>query len=239
MKKIIAVILALACCFAIFACKEEEKTAVDYTNEYYAASLPTKIVTNTVQTAVDEDGVKLYELKGNYVLTTGKIAGKIATVQTYEQDVLRTVDEGSNALIVGPIKTELGTEEYLQGYGRRTNGSDWRASGLNFGPVMGSIAINITNDNVKDVTYTEEKFNNKLSFTVALDKVGEVFGTDDEGNPAFVTDTDVQVVITNNGATVTGITLSYSVEAYDEYPARDVTVSTVYTYAVEEINLLY
>ena len=30
MKKIIAVILALACCFAIFACKEEEKTAVDY-----------------------------------------------------------------------------------------------------------------------------------------------------------------------------------------------------------------
>ncbi len=238
MKKIIAIILALAACLSLFAC-DEEKTGVDYTVEYYAASLPTKIVTTSTQTVYDDDDEIAYELDSISTLVTGKIGGSLATVETYEKDVLRTVTDGSTAIIVGPIDTEKGSKEYLQGKGTRDNGGSWYKDGLNFGPVMGSIAIAITNDNVKDVTYTEEKFNNKLSFTVTKDKIDEVFGTDAKGNSILVSDSDVKVEITNNGAVVTSITLSYEIEEYDDFPARSVTVRTDYSYKVEEFDLLY
>ena len=79
----------------------------------------------------------------------------MATVQKYEQDYMRTVAEGANAAIVGPIATDSGSLEYLEGYGRRINGGFWDENGLNFGPTAGSIAINLEDSLLKDVKYTE------------------------------------------------------------------------------------
>ena len=240
MKKIIALMLALVCCFALFACGEEEvvTNGVLDTITYYGNSQPTRVETVTCQTILDDDGVSaVEELNGNYVLVTGKINGKIATVKTYTQDVLRSIEDGSTDKVLPPKTTVSGSEEYLEDYGYRVNGGAWNPDGYNFSPALGAIAIGITEANVGSYTYTEEKYNNTLTFTVANAKIGEVFGVDEDGVPMIIADSDVDVVITNNGAVVTSITLSYYVEADGDYPAREVTVSVSYTYAVEEVTL--
>ena len=240
MKKIIALMLALACSFALFACGEEEvvTNGVLDTIQYYDNSQPTRVETVTCQTILDDDGVStVEELNGYYLLVTGKINGKIATVKTYTHDVLRSVEEGSKNEIVPPVDTVSGSEEYLEGYGRRIDGGPWNPSGYNFSPAVGAIKIGITEANITNWTYEEAQYNNTLSFTVTKDKVAEVFGADADGNPVIPDDSDVKVVITNNGAVVTGITISYSVEAEGDFPARNVTVSVTYGYAVEEVTL--
>ena len=240
MKKIIALVLALACSFALFACGEEEvvTNGVLDTIEYYSNSQPTRVETVTCQTILDDDGeTAVEELDGYYLLVTGKINGKIATVKTYTQDVLRSVEDGSKVEIVPPVDTQSGSEEYLEGYGRRINGGQWNPDGYNFSPAIGSIAIGITEANITNWKYEEAQYNNTLSFTVANAKIAEVFGADEDGIPAIEADSDVEVVITNNGAVVTGITISYSVEMKGDFPARNVTISVTYGYAVEEVTL--
>lgn len=240
MKKIIALLLALACSFALFACGEEEvvTNGVLDTISYYENSQPTRVETVTSQIILDDDGESTVEvLNGNYLLVTGKINGKIATVKTYTQDILRSIEEGSGNEVLPPKTTVSGSEEYLEDYGYRMDGGNWDPNGYNFSPAMGAIKIGITEANVGAYTYDEAKYNNTLTFTVANDKIGEVFGLDDEGEPVIYADSDVSVVITNNGSVVTSITLSYSVDADGDYPARNVTVSVTYGYAVEEVTL--
>lgn len=231
MKKIIAMILALTCIFALFSCGGNE--AIDATVDCYANSAPTKVVTTTTRNLVDDFDEVIYTLGSEYVLVTGKVGDKIATVSKYWDEQLRTVSSGANAVVVGPIEKVEGSDEFLQGMGRRTNGGRWQADGLNFAPTKGSIAINITEDNVKDIKYTEQKYNNVLTFVVEYDKIGEVFGTNEDGEAIILSDSDIEVSITNNGAQITGITLSYTIDADGDFPAQNVVVATAYTYAAE------
>ena len=242
MKKIIAMILALLCVFSIVSCKDDteevektpEELAIEATLDCYAASAPTKIVTKSVR----DFGANAYKLNGEYILVTGRIDGKIATVRTYSQEQLLPVEDGAGSVIVDPIQTFTGSEEYLEGKGRRTNGGTWIADGLNFAPTAGSLSINITAENVTGITYTEAKFNNVLSFTVAYDKVDEVFGTDADENSYFDNDSDVKVTIINDGAVITRVTIEYTIDEDDEYPAQSVIIDTVYTYELEAVTLV-
>lgn len=239
MKKIIAIVLALVCCFSIISCKKEEPpTGVDLTLQCYAKSQPTKIESVTVQNVIGDDNEVIYALNGTSTLLVGTVGGKMAAVKTTTQDLLKTTTAGSGATVEGPFETEKTVEEYLEGLGRRTNGGSWRSKGLNFAPAKGDIAINITNGNVTNPTYTEAEYNNQLTFTVAKDKIAEVFGTKEDGTPMITSDSDITVTITNNGALVTGITVSYSMEGdgYD-FPARNVTVTTNYYYDSQVINI--
>ena len=235
-KKIIALTLLLACCtLALFSCGTP--AGIEETTECYSNSLPTKIVTNTVQQVLDNDGEVATVLKGSYVTVTGKIGGLNAAVRTYEQDILNTVNSGAGNIVTGPISQEKGVEEFLEGYGRRTNGGEWRPKGLNFAPAMGSIAIKFTENDVTNVEYVEQKYNNKLTFTVPINKIEKVFGYDFDGNELIESDTPVKVEITNNGAVVTSVVISYSVEASVDFPARDIIISTTYSYDVEKIEI--
>lgn len=235
-KRIIALTLLLASCtLALFSCGAS--AGLEKTTECYKNSLPTKIVTNTVQQVLDNDGNVAAVFNGNYVTVTGKIGGLNASVRTYERDVLNTINAGAGSLVIPPIEQEKVVEEFLEGYGRRTNGGEWRPKGLNFAPAMGSIAIKLNENDVTDVKYVEEKLNNKLTFTVPVNKIEKVFGYDFDGNELIESDTPVKVEITNNGAVVTGITISYSVEASVDFPARDVIISTTYSYDVEKIEI--
>ena len=59
MKKIIALALVLVCCtLPLFSCKEP--SGIEKTQECYSNSLPTKIVTNTVQQVLDEKGKVIF-----------------------------------------------------------------------------------------------------------------------------------------------------------------------------------
>ena len=239
MKKIIAIVLALVCCFSIVACGEDETVSgVDATVSCYANSQPTKVEASSVQTIVDEDGAVIEELEGSYLLVAGKSGGKIAAQKIVVQETLDSIVDGSGVIITGPVNPGTKTvEEYLEGMGRRTNGGNWRSKGLNFAPSMGSIAINITNENVINPVYVEAENNNKLTFTVANEKIAEVFGTDKEGVPAITADSDVIVEITNNGDVVTGITVSFSIDEYDDFPARNVSITTKYSYEPQLITI--
>ncbi len=240
MKKIIALILALACVFALAACGEDpvpektpEELAIEATLAYYAASAPTKVVTKTSR---DFDGY--YELKGEYVLVTGRIDGKIATVRTYTQDTLRTIEDGSSADIREVIEQITGSEEYFEDKGTRTNGGSWREDGLNFAPSAGSLGIAITATNITDITYVEAKYNNVLSFTVPEDNVDAVFGVDEDENSYFDHESDIKVTVTNNGAVITSIVIEYEIEADDEYPGQKVSIITDYSYELEAVTLV-
>ena len=239
MKKIICLLLVLACSFALFACgKEEELTGAQKTAQYYKNSLPTKVVTTSTQSIMNSSGVAVQTLNGKYELVTGTIAGKLATVQTYTQDYIREVAEGANAVVVGPIGTETGSLEYLEGYGRRTNGGSWDPNGLNFGPTAGSIAINLDESLLTDVKYTEgEDGINTLTFTVPNANIAAVFGADSDDVALLTASSDVEVTITNNGAFVQSIAISYSIDGTRYYPKRQITMITEYEYDVQSVEL--
>ena len=238
MKKIICLLLVLACSFAMFACgKEEELTGAQKTAQYYENSLPTKVVTTSTQSIINDSGVAVQTLNGKYELVTGTIAGKLATVQTYEQDYIREVAEGANAVVVGPIGTESGSLEYLEGYGRRTNGGAWDPNGLNFGPTAGSIAINLDESLLSGVNYTEADGANTLTFTVPNANIAAVFGADTDDVALLTASSDVEVTIVNDGAFVKSITISYSIDGTRYYPERKVVMTTEYEYDVQSVEL--
>ena len=241
MKKIICLLLVLACSFAMFACgKEEELTGAQKTAQFYENSLPTKVVTTSTQSIINDSGVAVQTLNGKYELVTGTIAGKLATVQTYEQDYIREVAEGANAVVVGPIGTETGSLEYLEGYGRRTNGGSWDPNGLNFGPTAGSIAINLDESLLQNVKYTEgENGINTLTFTVPNANIAAVFGADSDDVALLTASSDVEVTITNNGAFVQSISISYSIAGTRYYPERQITMITEYEYDVQNVELAH
>lgn len=241
MKKIICLLLVLACSFAMFACgKEEELTGAQKTAQFYENSLPTKVVTTSTQSIINDSGVAVQTLNGKYELVTGTIAGKLATVQTYEQDYIREVAEGANAVVVGPIGTETGSLEYLEGYGRRTNGGSWDPNGLNFGPTAGSIAINLDDSLLQNAEYTEgEDGINTLTFTVLNANIAAVFGADSDDVALLTASSDVEVTITNNGAFIQSITISYSIAGTRYYPERQITMITEYEYDVQNVELAH
>ena len=260
MKKILSLILSLAlsltCVIALVGCGECEhadengdkicdKCSTPYaadiagyakTIECYKNSLPTKVVTTSLQNFYDydDDGEKIvvYDLESETVLVTGKSAGLDATVETSTREVLRDVVSSDD--VIGPIQVVESTREYLQGFGVRTSGDDW-VQGTNFAPRLGSIGIDITLENVWDATYTEQAYNNVFSFTVKKEDVAAVFGKTIKD---LSTDSDIKVSITNDGAVVTGISISYTMKAFDNFPERSVEINVTYGYDVEVINIV-
>ena len=241
MKKIIALILALACVFALAACgkknpvieKSPEEIAIEETLAYYAASAPTKIVVNATR---DFDGN--YKTLINLETVTGKIDGKIATVKTKTVEKFLTIDAGSGTDIREPIESKTTTEEYLEDKGISIDGGQWIEDGLNFAPTAGSLGIAITTANITDITYTKAKYNNVLSFMIPEANVDAVFGVDENGDSYFDHESDIKVTITNNGAVITRLTVEYEIEADDEYPGQSVSIITDYTYQIETVTLV-
>lgn len=223
MKKIIAIILAITCAFAMFSCQGKKADPIDTLNAMYKASAPTKVVTDTTEV------LGSITLTGTYTLKTGKIDGKIATTYTYSYQELRAVNDGLES-VEKPWIEVSGTKEYLEDKGVRIDGGSWDDEGFNFAPSAGSIVVNVTKDNVTDIVADDAA--KTITFKVAADKTAEVFG---EENAVAA---DVSVTVTHDGAVITGTTLSYTVEgAEDKYPDAVVTIKVVYTYDLEEITI--
>lgn len=223
MKKIIAIILAITCAFAMFSCQKEKADPIDTLNVMYKASAPTKVVTATTEV------LGSITLTGTSTLKTGKIDGKIATTYTYSYQELREIKEGISS-VEKPWIEVSGSKDYLEDKGVRINGGSWDEEGFNFAPAAGSIAIKLTKDNVTD--FTADEATKTITFKVAADKTAEVFG---EENAIA---SDVSVTVTHDGAVVTSTALSYTIESTeDEYPDAVVTVKVDYTYDLEEITI--
>ncbi len=226
MKKILAIILALTCVFAMFSCgKEGIEDQVESIERMYSVSAPTKIVATTSSTFGN------IVLDGTYTYVTGKIDGKIATVEQSVYEELASVEDGKGEIITGAVKTVSSTKEFHEDLGIREsyNGAfkNW-TDGYNFAPVAGDIAIDLAFENLKDVKYE----NNTLSFTVTSDKTAAVLGED------YAQDADIAVAIVNDGSVVTSITMSYTLEAEGDYPETAVVISISYEYDIQEVTLV-
>lgn len=249
MKKIIALILALCIIatgvvlcfvfdvFSFFGNNEDEEVdGIEIFKQLYSVSEPTKVVETRTAT------VGSVVIKGSSTLATGALNdGKTATVLIETQEKFQSVQSGAGETIVPIVgeKPETTTREYVEGMGVRYDGGSWDEAGTNFAPKAGSIA-NLTLDasKLKNCTYTKDGELQTLSFTVEAKNAVAVFGSS-----ASEIVSDVNVVITANVAVVTGITISYTeaLEAEDEdiaYPKASITISTVYTYGIEEITLV-
>ncbi len=238
MKKILAVILVVASMFLLMACGPDEPVVDNAANisrilEMYKVSAPTKVVTSYTTK------IGNVEFGGYTSLVSGMTAnGKKATVQLYEYETLQSIETGAGDLIL-PImgEPEKGSREYYEGKGERINGGRWLEDGYDFAPVAGSIAIKIAEVNIKDISFTDEKGIQTLAFTVPAENVAKVFGAD------YGITSEAKVVITANGAVITGITITYSSDILSEdeeiiYPSAEVTISTTYTYDVEKVTLV-
>ncbi len=220
MKKIIAVVLAVVCTFALFSCGEDK--VFDNMDTKFAASVPTRIVTTTTQV------IGSTTLNGSYELKTGSVDGKIATVATYSYDEFNKIDEGTSEEITGVIKTVTGSKEFYAGKGIRINGGSW-TDGYNFAPTAGSIDIELTSKNVLEYSYE----NNTFTCKVSKEKAVEVLGID------VAPSADVNVVITDNGAEITSVTIEYTVVDADEnYPDTVVKIVTEYYYGLQEVTFV-
>ena len=258
MKKIIALILSLslslACMLALASCgcehADENSDAVcDKCGEPYTAtvaglaetiacyenSLPTKIVTTSKQSFYEyEDGEKIvaYSLNSETVLVTGKVEGLDATVETTVREILRSVTSGNEVLPV--IQQTTSKVEYLEGYGRRNDGGAWIEELPNHTPTLGSIAIKIDATNIKNAKYTQTERGNEFKFTVPKDKINDVFG---KSVGEIQSDSALSVTVINDGAVVTGVILSYVIDAYDNFPERRVEMSVTYDYSVQAVSI--
>ena len=225
MKKIISLIVMVACILGLVACGgggsdiDPAKDPIAAINRMYSVSCPTKIE----GTAERKIGDRVYE--STEMIIVGKVDGKDAAVYESSYEELASIEEGAET----PIVTRVTRVEYLEGKGTRTNGGNWDAEGKSFAPTNGSIAINITSETVSNAAFSED--GKTFTCTVKAANTAAVFG-EGEGIAS-----DVSVTITTNGTQVTAVEMSWQVAATEETPAVEVTVRTVYSYDLEVISL--
>jgi hypothetical protein len=224
MKKIISIILAITCVFALFSCGSDSGDTLGKINKMYSAIAPTKVVTLSTQTI------------GNVVLTStstlksGTVDGKIAATYEYKNQELRSLEDGSNETAELPWVEVSGLLEYHEDKGLRENGGKWDDNGENFVPEAGTIKLNLSKKSVKNLK--EDSATKTITFTVPAAKSVDVFGEDS----GFIA--DVNVVVTHDGAAITSITLTSSIPSdEDAYPAIDVYINVKYSYDSESITI--
>ena len=221
MKKIIAILLALSCVFALASCGGND---VDAVGEMFKNSKPTKTVITTSQAFGNT------VLSGNYVMQTGLIDGKAATVYTATYQELLSVEEGgASNLVQGDIVTRTETREYLEGKGVRENGGSWNKSGENFALETGPVSLNLSSEYIKTFTYESHL----LRCAVAAANTAEVLGLAEDLS------TDVSIEIVDDGASVTSVVISYAIPADAASSVDETTVSikAEYYYDLQKIEI--
>lgn len=229
MKKIIALILAVAlCAAALSSCNilfAEEDNTLENVAYMYNMSAPTKIVTTTTQ------DFGSYQLNCRYELVTGYIDNSRASVYTETKEELNTVEDGGNTEEVKDmIKSTTKKTEAVEGVGARTNGGDWNPEGKIYTIGRGAMALNLDENLLTNVAYE----NHTLTFVVPAENVAAVLGADYSKGISGA----VEVKIVDDGAVVTTVDLSYNCQGDGANLAETkMTVKVVYTYDLERITI--
>lgn len=223
MKKIISIVLVLACMFTLFSCGDDTtETALKDINDMYNAISP-----SMVSTEITRDFGK-YTLTNKSTLKVGTVDGFAVSVYEYSNQQIRDIASGSGADILDVVETVTGIREYHEELGYRENGGKWDAEGDDFAPETGATALNLTKATVQD--FKNDAANKTYTFTVLAADTEAVFGQ--------AIESDVAVTITHSGADIVGLTLSYAIESKnDDHPKVQVTVKTLYSYESQTITI--
>ena len=226
MKKIIAIVLMLACAITLFSCggKEEDPVtkALNDISDMYNAVAPSMVYTKTTR------DFGSYSLVDESTLKVGMIDGFAATVLVENNQQLRDIESGSKAEILDPIEPVTLTKEYHEEYGVRVNGGKWNADGEDFAPMAGDNALNITKETIQDFKADDAK--KTYEFTVLAANTETVFG--------IAIESDVKVVIEHSGADIVSVKLTYTeVGSNKKYPEINVTIEASYSYESQMITI--
>lgn len=231
MKKIVVLLLIAALVVpSLFSCSlfAQEESPVTSVSNMYRVSQPTKVVATTKHVIIPD----LLELDGRYEIVTGYVDGSLASVYKIETEELRSVEEGGqNEEVKDLVKSTSKVIEAIEGKGSRVNGGDWNEEGTVWTIGRGRMALKLNDSLVKSYTYE----NHTLSVIVAKENAAAVLGEE----YAQYIDSDVSIVIVDDGAVVTSVELRYSVAANEEanLGITEMFVRVDYTYDIEKINI--
>ena len=225
MKKIISIVLVIACAFTLFSCGDGDTavaTLTDITDMYNAIS-PSMVVTETTRS------FGTYTLTNKSTLKVGTVDGASVAVYEYSNQQLRDIESGSGSEILDALETITGIREYHEELGYRENGGKWDANGEDFTPETGATALNLTEETVKDFTYNEET--KTYTFNVLAADTEAVFGMEIES--------DVAVTITRSAADIVGLTLAYATKNADnkDHPEIRIVIKVSYYYESQTITI--
>ncbi len=233
MKKILAIILVLACVFSVVSCKKKnpESTYLTEYTEYLASSAPTKSETHIKQT------YSTLVLESSVMITTGTIDGKTASILQSKVQTLESLDE----LTLNHISEKTTTHWYLEGKGLSTNkGRKWDETGKNFAPTQGSIVLDLSEDNFSEIAYNEET--GVLVLTVPAANSKKVLADFVPESQDFAHDT--VITLSAAGGRISSIKIEYTVESYDigdignevEFVGMTVVIEANYSYDIQDIS---
>ncbi len=207
MKKIISLLLALTCVFALFSCEKEEQkvSELDTFINVVVSSEPTKITTIYSY----EDSINENTLTGNFeTFMYGDDFHMSYNYQTYAVP-------GPMADPKNPIKNNVGVVYYKDGK-YSENGQDWLTVAPN--ELTLQVKFNLTKENLGKYEMNEDK--NVLTANVTSEQAKAILGVD-----VNATEDGVDVQITHDGKHIREVVVSYATEN-----AYLVTYQTRYLY---------
>ena len=224
MKKIMTIVLAIACAFSLFSCGSATEEAIDEINSMYNAVAPSR---------VDVTSTKVFgkfELKTVSTLVIGEVDGFKVTTFNQTVDVPDEIGKEINAIILNAIGEKEYSWVYHEDLGYKEKGGKWDVEADDPTPETGAIALNISADTVEEFNNDEE--NKKVTFVVKAEDTEEVFG--------YALSSDASVTILHSGADVSSIKIEYtefySGEGSEEYPEIAVTIEAKYSYVTQQVD---
>ena len=241
MKKLIAILLALACMFAVCACSTppaggnnnnpslkppadtSAQEILDALSELIRTSTPTQSQVSTVTGNAD------INLKSDLTITMGELSGKTAALYVHEYETLNDIgSDVAKSLIVE-------TKEYVDGMGLRIDGGIWETEESSFVRRITPYRMNLDNTLIKSLLVSEDGL--VVSFIVPMDNAADVFTSFDAKAIASMT-SDISVRIETDGSSVTYMGIEYATKSVTNMANPVVTIKAQYSYDLQRITLL-
>ena len=215
MKKILALLLAVCCIFAVASCKDDSSEPAGATAEQVSAianvinsSNPTSIVTIT-EYAYGED---VY--KGMFETKIDKNPEKSVFTFSYARPA--RVEDASESNTV----TVAGTVYYNKGQVSVNDGDSWVAAG------SGYVELDISLEASKLKSYTVSEDGGTLTATATAENAKRILGT------TVSAEGDVTIVITTNSVYLYNVRVTYTAKD----TGASVVIDTSYDYRVNTLE---
>ena len=235
MKKILSILLLLACVFSVVSCDRGKDSGFKLSNyeAYFASSIPTKTVTKISQS------ISTTTLNSEIVMISGNLAdGTKASI--YESSIQTFNDIESVKL--NYIQTTESRQWYCEGKGISTNkGRTWNAEGVDFAPADACIDIKLDSSLYTNIAY--DKATDTLVLQVPAANAKTVLSGFVGEDESF--DYDTTITITAAGGRISNIKLEYVVDSYDigedianmiEIEDITVVIDVAYSYDYQTIS---
>lgn len=240
MKKIIALVLALCCIFAIVSCNGNSGNVDEATSaklaevlQMFDDSIPTRAETKTTEK------IGNVVLESTALLATGMMAD--GTKASLYEGSFQSLREVGNSLEMKVEQPE--SKWYIEGKGVSTDkGITFDAEAGDFAPTEGFIKLAISDSMISEAKWNEE--DSTLTLTVTQEHATNVVAAYLEEGQTI--DSDIVITIVTAGGRITGLKLEFSTPTHTvnvgedggtlEIPSTSVTIDTKYIYGLQTIS---